>query len=239
MHRFYAPRIGSQADVELEGDEAHHLGHVLRIRPAEEVILFDGRGAAARAEVRSVSRRSVQLHLLEGLRTHDARSPRITLCTAIPKSDRLRWLVEKATELEVDRLVPIRTARSVVHPGNGKLERLESTVIAACKQCGRNDLMDIESTTDFSSALDLCTGRGALLADPDGSPLSTVVRGTASHSDLVVFIGPEGGFSPEEIAQAEARGVIRLSLGRTVLRTETAAIALAACLRMMPVFPPL
>jgi len=220
---------GSATQVVLDGAEARHLSSVLRLGPGDAVELFDGHGAWARAEIISGGRREIELAIRES--GHDApkQGPELVMATAIPKGDRVRSLVEKLTELGVDRLVPLKTRYSVVHPRDSKLKKMQQAVIAACKQCGRNRLMRIEGLTGWDDLLAVenqslvIAQRGAATVGESNTLLSGEVTGS-----LVLCVGPEGGWSDDELAAAEAVGATRVGLGRHVLRIETAAVALAA-----------
>jgi 16S rRNA (uracil1498-N3)-methyltransferase len=147
---------------------------------------------------------------------------------ALPKGERQKWLVEKLTELGVARLVPLETERGVAEATPAARERLRRGVIEACKQCGRNRLMEIGAPRSVAGAIaDMPAGSRVVIADPGGAPLDSIglVAGAAS---ALALVGPEGGFTAAELAAAEAVGGVRASLGLHVLRIETAAIALAA-----------
>ncbi|MBX3438038.1 MAG: 16S rRNA (uracil(1498)-N(3))-methyltransferase [Planctomycetaceae bacterium] len=231
MHRFYAPQSLDGGAVDLEGDEAAHLTRVLRLGVGTQVTLFDGKGSSALAEIQEIRKRSVRLAVTEPLPPTTASGPQLTLLTAAPKVDRFRWLVEKATELGVARLIPIRTERSVVHPGEGKRDKMEAAVIAACKQCGRNDLMALDTLCPWNEALSLVGDNRLLVADPRGRSLRGMDLPHDHPSRLLIAVGPEGGFTPHELELAEAAGGQRISLGANILRIETAAVALAAWAR--------
>ena len=231
--RFFLPSDLNAAELQLAGQEAHHLAHVLRLGVGRTVVLFDGQGNEAEAVIESVSKREVRLRPGPVRRPPRPMSVSITLAVAPPKGDRFRWLVEKATELGVRRLVPLITERTIVHPREGKLEKLRQTVIAACKQSGRSELMELMDPIGFSR---MCDGfkiktssesPRALILQPGGDPLARVLA-DASPSPTILLIGPEGGFTDSEIELARSAGVRIASLGRTILRTETAAIAAAA-----------
>jgi len=227
--RFYDPNAASYAGgrFTLEGDEAHHLGRVRRIGAGEVVEVFDGLGFATRAEVIAVGKKSVELQSV-GLPLPFHEPPvRLTLATAVPKGDRFDWLVEKATELGVDRLTPLLTERSVVDPGPAKIGRLRRAVIEAAKQCGRNRLMTLDDPRPWRAVVgDFSGDRAKLIAHPGGAPF-----GLWPHPEpgahAVVAVGPEGGLTDSEIETAEAAGWVRVGLGTHVLRVETAALAAA------------
>ena len=235
MHRFYVPDSFEADVVELMGDEAAHLQRVLRLSIGERVTLFDGKGRAVVAEIEDVRKRSARLRIRERPPIETGAGLEITLVTAVPKSDRFRWLVEKATELGVTRLIPVRTERSVVHPGDGKIQKMKGASIAACKQCGRNDLLTIEPLQDWADVLGRSTSKSLLVADLQGRPLREVPLPDQEDRGLMLAVGPEGGFTPAEVKLAQdARGEL-VELGPSILRIETAAIAMVAWVRMASV----
>lgn len=233
--RFHVPESLEQATVRLSGAEARHLSRVLRKQPGDEVTLFDGRGNEVRARIDAIDRRTVTLSVPEPPTYRPTTGRRVMLATAVPKGDRARWLVEKATELGAAGWMPLICERSVVQPGGAKLEKLEQTVIAACKQCGRNDLMPLHQPQMFAEFLQEC-GRDAalLIADPGGAPPREWLSAEdfAGQGTMMVSIGPEGGFTDEELAAARSCGANLIGLGESLLRIETAAVAALAVIRM-------
>lgn len=228
--RFFLPADLNASELRLMGAEAHHLARVRRLGPGDRVILFDGAGAEVEATIEAVSKREVRLRPGPVRRPPAPTAIPITLAVAPPKGDRFRWLVEKATELGVARLVPILTARTVVEPGAGKLEKLRQTIIAACKQSGRCELMELAapvSLGEYLEQLERTASSRVVLMRPEQPPLSNVLM-EASQGSLLLLVGPEGGFTEGEIALARDAGAKGASLGRTVLRTETAAVSAAA-----------
>lgn len=228
--RFFSPSFPESGAILLDGSEAHHLMHVLRITAGAVVEVFDGRGLVAAAEVVAVRKRDVELCVVAARReTPPARE--VILGTAVPKGDRFDWLTEKATELGVTRIVPLLTSRSSVDPRDSKLDKLRQTVIAACKQCGRNHLLEVSPVTSWADFVrSEFPNRAAYVAHPtiDTGPLSPRASMFAPQPSRVFAIGPEGGFTDEEVALAVATGAKPVSLGPLVLRIETAAIAIAA-----------
>lgn len=226
--RFYAPDLPKYpADYLLEGDEAHHLRTVCRCRPGDQVELFDGRGTRASASVLTVERHSVHLQLQEIHPGDPISGP--TLAVAIPKGDRAATLIEKCTELGVERLVPLRTQRSVADPKQNKQDRWRRTVVEACKQCGRDALMEIDPVTDWPHFCTQADQSPRLLLHPSG-PLVGGMDFPAVPS--LVAIGPEGGWTDAELELAKAHGWTVVSFPGHILRIETAAIAAAAWLRI-------
>ena len=213
----------------MDADEARHLRQILRKRVGDQVEIFDGHGATALAAVREIRRDEVALDVLE-TRTDPSGDGFLTLAVAPPKGERLKWMVEKLVELGVTRLELLLTERSVVDPGREKLRGLEQTVIAACKQSGRNHLMQIVPPIPWREWLLQTRSRQQqwYFADPLGTPFPA----QGFSSEIAIAIGPEGGFSPQEVTEAEQHGGQPISLGPQILRIETAAIAIAGYQRL-------
>lgn len=231
MHRFYLPASLTPPRVQLSGDEAHHMSRVLRLSVGTTVELFDGTGASAMAEIVRSNKQTATLDIIQRHDQTPTLRPQITLLTAAPKSDRLRWLVEKATELGVHRLSLIETQHSVVHPGDGKLEKLRAAVIAACKQSGRNDLMTIDPPKPLTTTIDAVVAKEIplVIATHGGGPFASTVSDVAC---MAIAIGPEGGFTAAEVADAIDRGGTAVSLGPLTLRIETACLAAVSAIRL-------
>ncbi len=218
--RFYVNLPLAPGPVILRGPEAHHLATVLRARPGTAVCLFNGDGAEYPATVAEVHKREVVVDVT-GRETPARELPyRLEVASALPKGDRGDFLVEKLTELGATRFVPLRTRRSVVHPA--RLDRLERAVVEASKQCGRNALMQVAPLTDWGDyvrAAGLPSQRLVAHFGGDARP--------GTGGDVAVAVGPEGGFTGDEVQAALAAGWRAVSLGTRVLRVETAALAIA------------
>ena len=212
----------------LVGDEARHLARVLRAKPGDEVVVFAGTAVEWPAHIVAVGRDEVELALGAARPDPPRTRPWRTLAVALPKGERQKWLVEKLTELGVERLVPLVTDRGVAEATEATRVRLLRTVIEAAKQCGRNTLLEIAPPLSVAALLATrAADEAAFLADPHALPLDAAAIATTSRG-IIGLVGPEGGFTPEELAAAEAGGAVRAGLGPHVLRVETAAIALAA-----------
>ncbi len=225
-----APVVGCEA--RLIDAEAHHAIHVMRVRAGDAVTLFDGSGREFAARVVKTGRSEVLL-AVDGGTIVDRELPRtLVLCTALPRGDRQRWLVEKAVELGAARLIPLRTKRAVVQPDADVAARLRRTVVEASKQCGRNRLMQIDdplTPAEAARALDATALR--LLASPAASEsLASVIvhKGTEAPQPLAFLIGPEGGLTDDEEAAATEAGWQPVRLGPRILRIETAAALVCA-----------
>jgi 16S rRNA (uracil1498-N3)-methyltransferase len=225
--RFFltAPPIAGRAV--LSGEEARHLARVLRAKVGDSVSVFDGSGRAWPARVVSVGRSEVELETGDPADELPRRGPRLTLAVALPKGERQKWLVEKLTELGVDRVVPLVTERGVAEATPSAIERLARGVIEACKQCGRNRLMEIgQAATVAQVVANKPANATGIVADPAGAPLDSTSLQAAN--EIVALVGPEGGFSEAERTTALQSGFRAVTLAPTILRIETAAIALAA-----------
>ena len=221
--RFFAPDLPKNGLIRLEGDEARHLARVARRQVGDLVEIFSGNGDGFLAQVMEIHKDHVDLAVREPVIDRRA-ALELTLLVAPPKGDRFDWIVEKATELGVCRLIPILCDRSVVDPRLSKIERLKRVVIESTKQCGRNQLMTLDRPAAFSSVVSLGANTSRLFADAGG--ISPQFWPKFSANDQVsLAIGPEGGWTDEERQVALDAGWIAVGLGQTRLRVETAAIA--------------
>lgn len=226
--RFFITTQPAGDHAVLEGDEARHLTRVLRAKVGDTVSLFDGRGREWPARVASLGRDRVELDTTEPTVDPVPVAIPLTLAVALPKGDRQKWMVEKLTELGAARLVPLETTRGVAEATASAQARLERVVIEACKQCGRNTLMEIAAGRPLERLLaEVPAGACVVIAHPGGRSLDVAAIPTTA-TEIIALVGPEGGFTDEELGTADRAGVIRISLGPHILRVETAAIALAA-----------
>jgi len=226
--RCFLPSL-HRGDCEIDSHEAHHLATVLRAAVGDSVELFDGCGHVAHATITAVTKRRVVVTVAD-VRHIPAEPHQLILATAVPKGERCDWLVEKATELGVTRWVPLVTERSTVHPRDSKLDRLRQIVISACKQSGRNWLMEISPVMPWREFVSSSDALPELLVAAPGSRQRLSLA--ASPPATCVAIGPEGGWTEQELDLARQHGATFVSLGPHILRIETAAIAVAAVWRL-------
>jgi len=224
--RFFLAAPPEAGRATLSGDEARHLARVLRAKVGDLVRVFDGSGGEWSARVTQIGRDAVALDIGDVVPATPQATRAVTLAVALPKGDRQKWLVEKLTELGVERLVPLVTERGVAEATESARARLERGVVEACKQCGRNTLMEIAEPATLEALATRHPDALRLVAQPGGRPLAEGIG--RDHREIVAAVGPEGGFTPDEISAAERCGFERVSLGPHILRIETAAIALAA-----------
>lgn len=226
--RFYLNLPLTPGPFELTGPEAHHLAQVCRLRPGDPVCLFNGDGHEYPGIIQAVQRRAVLIDIRE-VRTPDRELGfPLEVAAPLPRGDRAQFLIEKLTELGVTTFLPLLCQRTVIHPREGKLEKLERYVIEASKQCGRNTLLKVEPPLPFAAMLERRQeGDITWLAHPAGMPL-TLGNFPLPRGPYRLAVGPEGGFTEEEADQARAAGWTVVSLGKRILRIETAAIFLAS-----------
>lgn len=233
MPRFYLPPAAWTESPFLDGDEAKHLAHVLRIQSGDTITVFDGLGNFADARVLSVSKQRVDL-MLELAEYKPAPLPEITLAQAIPKGKNMDWIVQKAVELGVSKIQPLVTRNTIVSPGDDKAGKWRRTALEACKQCAQFTIPDIADPV----SLDTWIKSGnpselkiiASLAEHSQNFRETL----AAHPDIesiTILVGPEGDFTPQETEAALAAGFIPVSLGDLVLRVETATLFCLSAVR--------
>ena len=223
MHRFYVANL--QQPV-LAAAEAYHCRQVLRLQAGDRVDIFDGHGHAAQCVIGEITKAAVRLKVLTQMQTPGLRC-RITLAQAVPKKS-MDLIVQKATELGVSAIVPLISERTVVRldADAPKLDRWREIALDSCKQCGNNWLPVIEPPRP---ALDFFRSPGSfdlkLIASlqPGAQPLPELLP-VSLPAAVLILVGPEGDFTPAEIAAAQAAGCRPLSLGSLVLRAETAAL---------------
>jgi 16S rRNA (uracil1498-N3)-methyltransferase len=216
------------ADLALAGNAAAHLLRVLRLRPGAALTVFNGRGGEYLGRIKGVRRTEVTLTVGEHQAVERESPFALTLAQGVSRGERMDLVVQKATELGVSRLIPLLTERSIVRLDEEQIDRKSShwrsIAIAACEQCGRNRLPRVALPARLQE----------LLAEPAGDTLRLLLSPSAARrledvprpaSGATVLIGPEGGLSDAEQADAQAAGFTAVSLGPRVLRTETAAIA--------------
>jgi 16S rRNA (uracil1498-N3)-methyltransferase len=231
--RYFVDKPISSDRATLSGPEAHHLIHVMRATPGTQVTLFDGGGEEFSASVEQIGRAEVSLAILSRESVNRELPLSLILGVALPKGDRQKWLVEKAVELGVTRIVPLRTRRGVAQPVEQALVRLRRAVIEASKQCGRNRLLKIDEPQAWPDFVADAAGTPCrLLAHPGGNcPVFRLRENGIVPSDVssvCAAVGPEGGFSEEEATLAVDAGWQTVDLGPRILRVETAALMLAA-----------
>jgi 16S rRNA (uracil1498-N3)-methyltransferase len=227
---------GSTAAV-TDPREVHHLLDVLRVKAGDRIECVDGAGCLYAGPILRCSRRGVVMEIRERFEDR-APSLRLALAQALIRPERFEWVIQKATELGVEAMTPLLTQRTVVRPAGPSLERRlarwQRIAREAAKQCGRATLPRIERPQGFREAVRSLDREAYVLMPTLSVParsLKEELQGRACVNAAVVLIGPEGDFTPEEVALAQRHGARPVSLGRLTLRSETAAMATLAILQ--------
>jgi len=230
MKRYYAPTPEKGV---LDAEQSHHCAQVMRQGVGDLFSVFDGHGAEAKARIAEIARDQVKFQILAKAATPRPAHP-VWLAQALTKAKSMDLIIEKATELGVSELAPLQSDHSVAHvdeeKAEAKVEKWRKLAIEAAKQCGQNWLPVVHpprAPKDFLA--EIPRGAVKLIASLqyEARPLKAVLRehlaGLKSGTPIVVMIGPEGDFTPAEIGQARSAGFIPVSLGKIILRAETAA----------------
>jgi len=232
IRRFFAPSASLRSGeiVALPADEAHHALHVLRLKVGDAVEVFDGAGLAAGAVVAAARRGEVQIEV-QTVRVIQREGPVVHLAFAVPKGKRLDWLLEKATELGAASLTPLRLARSIAGAdelSEHQLVRWRAHCISAAKQSGLCMLPSIRPAASLDEYLAFCKGKVSLVGHA-GNGAMTIWRALSDSDpsgETCILVGPEGGLTEAELKACIDAGSQAVKLGASVLRTETAALAL-------------
>lgn len=226
---YVAEAIAEGQAIELSAEQARHVGRVLRAKPGDPLHLFNARDGEWRATVEAIGKSSLRVHIDSPLPVETESPLRIHLVQGVSRGDRMDFVVQKATELGVQRITPVLTDHGMVRLDAKRAAKRQAhwtgVAISATEQCGRIDPPAIDEPVSlndwFGQALSLDAAR--LILDPRAAtPISAIDTGTAA---VCLLIGPEGGFSPREYDDARAAGFACVAMGPRILRTETAAIA--------------
>ena len=228
--RFFLDQPVNDAKATLSGDQAHHLARVMRAKAGDEVVLFDGQGMEYHATIEEVSKKDVTLKIDSSNVTPNPNQPEIIVACALPKGDRQKFLVEKLVELGANRLIPLDSTRSVAESSEKVLKRIAKQIIEASKQCRRNWLMKLSVSCSIDQLIsEYSDFKGSrLLADPYVNSEADVLF---RDEPVVIAVGPEGGFTPEESQTFASSGWTTVCFSPNVLRIETAAAAAVAIAR--------
>ena len=235
MHRFYIEKTDGDKVTLTDAEQVHHIRDVLRLKAGDAIIVFDRAGREYKAAIAAIGKK-VELNLVPVI-VRRSNNTRLTMACAIPKAGRMDDIIDYLTQLGVERIIPMLTDRVMVKLDHAVMQArlLRWLKIAQCaaQQCQRNNIPVISPVTDFkdvvknSQDFDLkliphLSGKRRLIKN---------VLSKGSHRNIIVLIGPEGDFTPEEVSLALHNGFIPVSLGDTVLRVATAAVAVASYIK--------
>lgn len=238
--RIYNPRtLGEGTSAELGEEYCAYLRDVLRLKEGHSLILFDGVGHEYKAVIRGFSTGGVHLEVVT---KEDIRLPetRITLAQSLPKGSKMEFIIQKATELGVSRIVPFISSRSIPRltgdRAAGKAARWRKVAVEAARQCGRGDVPEVSEIVSFDEMLRSADGDALriILWEAEAQLGIREILTDERHAGVngfCIVIGPEGGFSWEEIEKARQNGFLSASLGRLILRTETAPLAVLSIIQ--------
>ena len=218
----------------IRGGELHHLLRVLRLKPGDAVSVFDGAGRGYKGQVETLTRDEALVSHLTPEDPSAEPAVSLTLLQSMPHGDRMDFIVEKATELGVGRVIPVVSERSVLKTagsGWGRLERFRRIAVSSAKQSGRLIVPVIDDPVRFESAVAWTPAggnvgpAGRVVFHPGAGPLEAILQSGRALSAVAVLIGPEGGFAPSEIEMAVGAGWGAAGIGSRILRADTAALA--------------
>lgn len=239
MHQFFVtPAQVDREKIHITGNDVNHIKNVLRMREGEQIRVSDGDNCKYLCEIESISTEEVLAAILSKEAVDNELPSRIYLFQGLPKADKMEWIIQKAVELGVYKVIPVETKRAVVRldgkKAAKKVERWNGISESAAKQSGRNIVPQVGDVVNMKEALQMAKELDVLLipyelAEGMGHTRE-VLGGIASGQSVGIFIGPEGGFDQAEVLEAEAAGAQTITLGKRILRTETAGLAVLSVL---------
>lgn len=231
--RYFCPELpATGGPVSLSSEEASHAIRVMRVQIGDSVHLFDGLGQEAAATITSVNRKSCVCIAEERVAITRMPELQVELGIAFPKPDRTKEMIERLTEIGVASITPLVASRTQRPPSPGLIEKLQRVVIEACKQSERNTLLEIKpiqsAESFFGNSSDASDSGSSvrLIAHQSDQGLNQIAM--PSRTKLVAAIGPEGGWTKQEIAVAKSAGFQCVDLGKRIYRTETAAVVVGS-----------
>jgi 16S rRNA (uracil1498-N3)-methyltransferase len=238
MPRFYVPQSRIEKGMlKIEGDEVRHIRKVLRLKRGDEIVVFNGSGKEYGGTIVEEGPSSVVITIQNIFSSKTESQLEITLAQSLLKGDKMDYLIQKATELGVKEIIPFFSSRSV--PLLEKSRRLkryprwERIAVEASKQCGRGVVLKIEPLKDYSEILRTASRDSLrlILWEREGVRLKEALERSEEKTKIFFIIGPEGGLSEEEVDQAKRNGFTPVTLGRRILRSETASLCLVSILQ--------
>lgn len=233
-HRVYVNQLtDTDKTIRIQGEEAWHMSGVLRLKAGDIVTLCDGAEHECEAEITCIAKDSISL--LPGVISHTSTEPSIhvTLYQSIPKAEKMELIIQKCVELGVFQIIPVHTMRSIPGKSNDKSERWQKIAREAARQSGRGIIPVVGSPVKVNQIDKLaCKHDLFLIAYEEESiqSLAPVLSREREAHDIGIFIGPEGGIAPEEIEISKSFGGTCVSLGKRILRTETAGLAMLSAI---------
>jgi len=238
MPRFYVPNPSIQDELlKIEGEEVKHIRKVLRLKAGDKIVVFNGLGKEYEGTILEEKPSSVLVKVQDIFFPQKDSPLEVTLAQSLLKGEKMDFLIQKATELGVREIVPFFSSRSVPLLERSRRQqrrrRWERIAVEASKQCGRGLVPKIESLKEYSEMLQIASPHGLrlILWERDGIKLKEVLETSGERVKIFFVVGPEGGFSREEVDEAERSGFTPVILGRRILRAETASLCVLSILQ--------
>ncbi len=242
MYRFFVPEENvREQEIRITGDDVNHIKNVLRMKAGEKVVVSCGQGMDYYCIIEDIQERVIVLRVRETEPAVTELPARIGLFQALPKLDKMELVIQKAIELGAAEVVPVRTRRCVVKldakKEEKKLARWRAIAESAAKQSGRGFIPEVHSVMDFRDALEYAGQLDVIMIPYElcgtAAESGETIREAAGQQSIGIFIGPEGGFERSEIELASDHGAVPVSLGKRILRTETAGLAVLSVLMFL------
>lgn len=232
MPRFFVSKDNIKENrILINGADAHHIARSLRMAEGDEAVVCDGEGSEYRCTLTRIRDEECECQIVEALDSGAESPVRIALCMAYPKGDKLEVVIQKAVELGCDRIIPFESSRCIKRPKAEKAEkqtaRLRRIAEEAAKQCGRAKIPEVTSPLSYQQMLKEATDCDLSLfcyENEDGLTVKDALKKADGVKSISIIVGAEGGFSPEEAALAAEHECLSVSLGRRILRCETAPL---------------
>ena len=223
MHRFFVPK---EQLPNIIGTDAHQIKNVLRMQINDEIELLDGTGTKYSAKIKEIKKDMIICEILDQTENSFVSKINITIAQCLPKNKKMELIIQKCTELGASNIIPVASERSISKAD--KLERWQKIAKEAAEQSNRSTIPTIHSLTTFKNILSLSSNYDLALIPwelEDKVTLRSCLRNKIPRS-IIILIGPEGGFTKQEVETAKQAGFISISLGKNILRTETASLAI-------------
>ena len=239
MPRFFVTRAQVQGDeIVIQGNDVNHIKNVLRMRPGDELSISDGEGMDYSCTIASIERDEVRVNIEESMDSSVELPVKLYLFQGLPKADKMELIIQKAVELGVYEIIPVRTKRVIVKlddkKESKKIARWQQIAEGGAKQSGRGLIPEVKPLMGFAEALRYAQTLDAVLVPYEKAEgmgkTREIIRDLKGKKSVGIFIGPEGGFEESEIEEAMACGAFPVTLGRRILRTETAGLTMLSVL---------
>ena len=214
--------------ITIKGDEHNHLANVLRVRVGQTIECFFNGSDIYECQVEQITKQSTTATIIQTRPNLANPQHKVTLFQGLPKSDKLELIAQKCAELGLSEIIPFTSQHTIAKPNDNKTDRLNKITISASKQCGTTAVLQVSSTITFKAMLDRLKQYDVVIfanEKEQTTPLTNILHG---KQNIAIVVGSEGGFSVQEIEDIIAQGAVSITLGKRILRTETASIVLTS-----------